>query len=312
MTFCLAVINNLRHLPRLLVFATVAQKGSFTLAAEELGISKSAVSQQVSQLERDVGARVLNRTTRGVSLTALGERLLGRCRLLQDQVDLAFADIASAGVDPKGRFAVTYPHALETSVVLPALEQLCSDFSGLEPELLVSDDVLDLVAHKLDVAVHAGDPPDSSYRALPIGAMTEVFCATPLYLNRSAPLTTPEELPDHRWIATGWQSRNMPVYRCAGNARTIVNLQRFAQTNTLPTAVDLALRHLGVVLLPDVVASPLLRTGELVHVLPAYTGPRWPVHILHAYQHDRPRHIARFHQLIVREFQSASVTLPVK
>lgn len=303
-------MNNIRHLRRLLVFATVAQRGSFTRAAQELGISKSAVSQQVSQLEQDVGVRVLNRTTRGVSLTALGERLLGRCQLLQDQVDLAFADIASTAVDPKGRFAITYPHALETSVVLPALEQLCSEHSGLEPELVVSDNVLDLVTDKLDVAVHAGDLPDSSYRALPIGAMTEVFCATPLYLNRSRPLTTPEELPGHRWIATGWQPRSMTICRRADNARTLVNLQRFAQANTLPTAVDLALRHLGVVLLPDVVASQLFKTGQLVHVLDAYTGPRWPVHILHAYHHDRPRHIARFHQLIVRQFQSVSVSTP--
>lgn len=295
-------MNNTRHIPRLMAFAAVARKGSFTSAAEELGITKSAVSQQVRQLEIELGARLMNRTTRGVSLTALGERLLVRCQLLRDQVDLVFAEIVNAGIHPKGRFAVTYPHALESCVVMPAVEQLCTEYPGLEPELVVSDSVLDLVADKLDVAVHAGELPDSSYRALPVGTITEVFCASPLYLNRTSTPRSPENLCEHRWIATSWQQRNMPIFRLGDDTRSMITLNRFAQVNTLPSAVDMALRHMGIVLLPDVVAIPLFRTGELVHIAEGFTGPRWPVHTLHAYQGEKPAHITRFHQLIGRFF----------
>jgi DNA-binding transcriptional LysR family regulator len=276
-----------------MVFAAVAKKGSFTRAAAELGITKSAVSQQVSLLENDLGMRVLNRTTRGVSLTALGEKLQRRCQLLQDQIDLVFTDIANACIDPKGRFAVTFPHALESNVVIPAIEQLCTEYPGLEPEL---------VANKLDVAIHVGELPDSSYRALPVGKIVEVFCATPLYLNQTSIPKNLVSLCEHRWIATSWQNRNISVLHRDSNDKSIINLNRFAQANTLPGALAMALHHMGIVLLPDVIAKPLFKTGELVHIVDSYTGPHWPVYTVHAYLSEKPVYVTRFHQLVSRFF----------
>lgn len=285
-----------------MVFAVVARKGSFTKAAEELDITKSAVSQQIKALELDIGARLLNRTTRGVAATALGEKLLQRCQLLHDQLDMVFADVTEAGIAPKGKFAVTFPHALASNVTLPAIEQLCQEYPGLEPDLIASDSELDLVTHGLDVAIHAGELPDSSYRALPIGEMIEVFCASPLYLNRHGIPKTVSDLAEHRWIAASWQQRNMTVVQVDTGNKTNVILQRFAQVNTLPGAIDLALRHMGLVLIPDVVAKPLLQSGELIRILPQQTGPHWPVHVLHAYQSEKPVHVTRFYQLVCRYF----------
>ncbi|WP_204369132.1 LysR family transcriptional regulator [Methylocucumis oryzae] len=168
-------MNNIRHLNKLMVFAAVAQKGSFTQAAQLLGITKSAASQHIRQLESAMGIRVLNRSTRGVSLTALGEKLLLRCQLLEDHVEQVFAEITNASGDPQGRFAVTFPHSLEMGVVLPALEQLCNEYPRLEPVLIASDNTLDLIANQLDVALHVGALPDSGYRAIPVGTMTEIF-----------------------------------------------------------------------------------------------------------------------------------------
>lgn len=300
-------MNNVRNLSRLMVFAVVAKRGSFTQAAEELGTTKSAVSQQVKLLENEIGERVLNRTTRGVALTALGEKLLLRCQLLQDQVNMVFSDITNAGVAPKGRFAVTFPHALASNVVMPAMEQLCTEFPGLEPELLVSDSTMDLVTNNLDVAIHAGELPDSSYRALPIGMMAEVFCASPLYLNRTSTPKTAEELREHRWIATSWQHRNVSISRVGSKERTPISLTRFAQVNTMPCAIEMALHHMGIVLLPDVAARPLFKTGELVHLVDCITGPQWPVHLLHAYQSEKPIHITRLHQLVNRYFSGLTL-----
>ena len=150
-------MNNLKQLPRLMVFTVVAQKQSFTKAAAHLQISKSAVSQQVSLLESELGVRLLNRTTRELSLTAIGSKLLERCTVLQDQLSLVFNDLAEAGVSPSGRFAVTYPHSLESSIILPAVEQLCIEFPHLEPVLIADDAPLDLVEHQLDVAIHVGE-----------------------------------------------------------------------------------------------------------------------------------------------------------
>lgn len=295
-------MNNIRHLNKLMVFAAVAQKGSFTQAAHWLGITKSAASQHIRQLESEMGMRVLNRSTRGVSLTAFGEKLLLRCQLLQDQVDQLFTEIANASGDPQGRFAVTFPHSLEMDVVIPALEQLCSEYPKLEPELIVSDTTLDLIANQLDMALHVGALPDSSYRALPVGTMTEVFCATPLYLNLNAVPQTLDDLRQHRWIATSWQVPKVAVCDIAKPETTYLNLTPCARVSSLPSAVALALRHLGIVLLPDVVAKPLLKTGELVHVLAGVTGLQWPIFTVHAYGGEKPIHISRFNQLICRYF----------
>lgn len=287
-----------------MVFAAVARKGSFTQAAKELGITKSAVSQQIGLLENELGIRLLNRTTRGVSMTALGEKLLSRCHLLQDQVDLLFADIVNAGISPKGPFRITFPHALESNVVIPAIEQLCTEYPDLKPELIVSDSNLDLVTNHLDVAIHAGELPDSSYRALPVGTMSELFCATPLYLSRTSRLKSSKDLCKHRWIATSWQHQKMPITDKDKGKVTQITLNQIAQVNTLPSALEMALHHIGFVLLPNIIAKPLIKAGDLVHIVKHISGPQWPVHILHAYQSKKPIHITRFHQIVCRLFAS--------
>ena len=146
-------MNNIKLLPSLLVFASVANQGSFTKAARQLGMSKSAVSQQVSRLEEVLGAQLLSRNTRGLSVTPLGSKLLLRCELLQDQVDLAFVELSNAERAPAGTFSVTFPHALEKDIAVPAVRQLGQEYPGLEPRLIVTDRRLDLVRDKLDVAI---------------------------------------------------------------------------------------------------------------------------------------------------------------
>ena len=295
-------MDNLKQLSRLMVFAEVVKQASFTGAAKQLGISKSAVSQQIKSLEVDMDIRILNRTTRGVSPTALGHKLLSRCQVLKDQVDLLFKDIANAEENPRGRFAVTLPHSLECNVVMPAIEQLCVEYPGIEPELIVCDSSLDLVENNLDVAIHAGELPDSSYRALPIGKVTEIFCASPLYLNKNMTPVKLSDLAQLKWIATSWQKQKMPVYDLITKKKIIIELNQFSKVNTFPTALSMALRHLGIVLLPDNVAKPLIKSGVLVHIMKQFTGPVWPLHAVHAYQREKPVHLTRFHQLVCNYF----------
>jgi len=298
-------MDSIKQLSRLMVFAEVVQQGSFTGAAKQLGITKSAVSQQIKALENDMDIRILNRTTRGVSTTALGQKLLSRCQILKDQVALVLKDIANAEENPKGRFVITLPHSLESNVVMPAIEQLCLEFSGLEPELIVSDSSLDLIEHHIDVAIHAGELPDSSYRALPIGTITEIFCASPLYLNKNFTPKKLTELRHLKWIATSWQKYKMPVYDITTQEKTLIELTQFSKVNTFPSALSMALRHLGMVLLPDNVARPLIKSGELVHLMPKFTGPIWPLHTVHAYHREKPIHLTRFHQLLCNNFNDS-------
>ncbi len=302
-------MNNIKLLPTLLVFANVANKGSFTQAAKHLGMSKSAVSQQVSRLEDALGSQLLSRNTRGLSVTTLGHKLLERCELLQDQVDLAFVEISNAEKMPSGSFSVTFPHALERDIGVPAMRQLCQEFPGLEPRLFVTDQKLDLVRDNLDVAVFGGEPKDSSYRALPVGTMTEIWCATPAYLQRFGEPKKPDELLQHRWIATDWQKSPLTIFKNAINSPPErVEMTGFAKTNALPCAVEMAKQHMGLVLLPDVVCQPLIHDNTMVRVMKDYRGPKWPFYFLHPFQVEKPLHVTRFHQLVSHFFAKAQVS----
>jgi len=294
-------MHNPKELSRLLVFASVADKGSFTAAAESLGMTKSAVSQQVSKLEDRIGLRLLNRTTRGLSLTSLGERLHKRSHLLQDQVSLIMEEIGTAAATPKGRFSVGYPHSIELSAVLPAIEHLSLEFPELDFVLEANDRPVDLIEHNIDVAIRFGELPDSTYRALPLGQMKEIFAASPLYISKRGLPACIDDLVNHRWITTPWQNKKFNLKETKSGESISVIPKQFAKSATFPAVKELVLRHLGFALLPDVIVQPYFASGELVRILPDVEGPVWPVYLLHAYQSNRPIHVQRFHQLL-RQF----------
>ncbi|WDE07125.1 LysR family transcriptional regulator [Thalassomonas viridans] len=299
-------MNNLKLLPWLLTFAEVARHKSFTLAARQLGLSKSAVSQQIKRLEQHVGQQLLSRHTRGMSLTGIGEKLLARCELLQAQVDLALEELNSSKEAPSGIFALTIPHSCERDIVIPALNQLCVEFPKIEPKILVTDQAKDLIKDKLDVAIYGGKLKDSNYRALPIGSMREVFCAAPGYISQQGLPASPQDAPLHRWISPPWQGRNITFYPNHDLSNGVsMPITAFAHTNTLPSALEMALQNMGIALLPEVVLQAHIREGRLLRVLPAYQGSQWDFYLVHRFQGEKPLHITRFYQLVRHFFAKA-------
>ena len=291
----------------LLTFAEVANKQSFTLAAANLGMSKSAVSQQVKRLEEHAGLQLLSRHTRGMSLTAAGERLLGRCELLQEQVNLAFEEITSSKEMPSGPFSITLPHSCETDIVIPALNQLCIEFPQLEPKVVVTDMTQDLIQDKLDVAIYAGELKDSNYRALSIGASDEVFCASPIYLQKHGPINTLEDVKKLRWISAPWQKTPIALHQAdSPSQQQLLELNGFLETNTLTSTLEMVLREMGIALLPEFVLQNAFKDGRLVRVLPQYYGRHWPFHLVHSFHGEKPIHVTRFHQLVKYFFDKAN------
>lgn len=301
-------MNTIKQLPLLMTFAEVALQGSFTKAAKILGMSKSAVSQQITRLEKELDVQLLKRNTRGLSVTAIGQKLLKRCELLKDHVELAFVELANTEKGPRGKFSVIFPHALEKDIMIPALSQLCREFPGLEPNIIVTVEKLDLIKNKLDVAVFGGEPRDSNYRARPITTTKEFFCATPEFIRRYGQPESVEELQKLAWIANHWQINPIEITKETTNIpiKKII-LREFARVNALPTSIELALQHLGMVLLPNTVCSPMIQTGKLVRIFPEIRGPSWPFYFIHPYQGQKPIHITRFYQLVKHYFLRCQV-----
>ena len=300
-------MNNLRSLPSLLVFAEVAKRKSFTEAARHLKMSKSAASQHIRRLETETGHQLLSRNTRGMSLTAAGARLLVRSELLKDQVDLAFLELSETDETPNGPFSVTFPHSFAPSIVTPAIRQLCAEFPDIKPQLIATDEPLDLIKEGLDVALYAGNLRDSGYRALPIGTLTECFCASPAYLQKHGMPKTIKALQGHRWIAAHWQKSPLTLHSKSNpDEKITVTLEPFARCNSFASVLDLAQEDIGMVFLPQIARQPLVQQGRLIPLLTEYQGQKWPIYFVHPYQRKKPLHVERFYQLAKHFFRKAS------
>jgi len=296
-------MNNVKKLSSLLIFAEVANKQSFTLAGKKLAMSKSAISQHIKKLEQDTGQQLLSRHTRGMSLTAAGEKLLSRCELLRDQVELAYDELTISKEIPSGVFALTIPHSFEKHIIIPALKQLCLEFPLLQIDLQVTDKPMDLIENNLDVSIYGGELKDSNYRALPIGSTSEIFCASPHYLQKNKKLSTLEELCKHQVIAAPWQKQALELYKSiAPSEKQLLKLTYFAQTNTLPSVLEFVIQDMGIALLPEFVIQSQLANGELVKALPQYQGKQWPFYMVHRFHADKPVHITRFYSLVKHYF----------
>jgi len=300
-------MNNMKILPALLIFAEVSKQQSFTLAAKKMGMSKSAVSQQIKRLEEIIGQQLLSRHTRGMSLTASGEKLLTRCELLQDHVNLALDELSSTKKTPSGTFAITAPHSCERDILIPALNQLCTEFPGIKPKLLITDEVKDLINNKLDVSLHFGDLQDSNYRALPVGSVGEIICTSPVHSQKYGLVKNLDDLKQQRWISTLWQKNRISLYKNAELTKAIpLEIEYFSETNTLPTAVQMVLHDMGVALLPEYAVQKYINDGRIVRLLPSYQGRQWPLFMVHRFQGEKPVHVTRFYQLIKHYFTKVS------
>jgi DNA-binding transcriptional LysR family regulator len=192
---------------QLLWFARVVEAGSFAEAARRAGVSTSAISKAISRFEQVHGARLFHRTTHSLSLTEEGDRLLGDSRLLLsdlERAETALADFGSRGA--AGRVRVTAPTAFARTCLLPELPGFLRAHPEIEIELQSSDDIVDLAAHGIDIAVRSG-----SLDGLPGHVVRKLYtfpwiaCATPNYFRAHGTPTTPAELVDHALI--GFRSK---------------------------------------------------------------------------------------------------------
>ncbi len=291
-------MNNIKLLPSLLIFAEVANRGSFTDAARHLGMSKSAVSQHISRLEEQMGTQLLSRNTRGMSLTANGAKLLSRSESLKDQVDMAFQELASAEEVPSGVFSITSPQVMHKEVTAPALRQLCIEFPQLQPRVVVTDEVLDLIKENLDVAMFGGELPDSNYRALPVGTVTEIFYASPTYIQQYGEPEKPADLINHRCLSADWQDDIKTIFCTKDNTEERIELKPYVRSNSFACIEEMVRQDMGVGLLSPITCEEYVRKGQLKRILKNYHGKKWPTYIVHPFKGEKPIHVTRFYQLV--------------
>lgn len=276
---------NPRDLPDLAHFALVARHRSFSRAAAELGVSRSALSHAVRGLENRMGVRLLNRTTRSVSPTSAGERLLSQLGPAFDSIGQAMDEANGDRKRPGGRLRLNVPRVAALLVLAPALPGFLAAHPDLELEIAVEDATVDIVAQGFDAGVRFGERLAGDMIALPIGPPVEfAVVGSPGYFAGRAPPLTPEDLTDHACIR----------YRMRGSGRLFDwEFERDGREVTVavdgPLTLDApefmvraAVDSLGLAYVALVDVEAQLGTGELVRVLADWCPPAARLHLYYA------------------------------
>ena len=256
-------------------FVRVVELGSFARAAERLSMSTSAVSRQVADLEAHLDARLLNRTTRRISLTEAGQSFFERSVQLLADLEEAESAVRTAAVTPKGRLRVTCGVSFGERRLAPVIAEFGARYPLLSFELDLSDRVIDLVEEGYDLAVRigAGGPPGLVSRVL--GHSRLMCCASPAYLDRYGVPEHPRDLARHRCLEYSYLAPGVVWnFRDAGGETHNVRIAGPVRANSGRMLTELATLGMGIVLEPDFIVEPEVQAGRLRMLLPGFEPPR--------------------------------------
>jgi len=293
------------RLDTLAAFVAVAEHASFAEAARRLNRTPASVTRAVADLEAHLRTRLLNRTTRAVSLTEAGARHLDLARrLLGAYAEMRDLDAAERA-EPHGVLNVTAPANFGRLHVVPLLARFLDRHPMMDVRMLLIDRVVSLVEEGLDVGVRLGDLPDSSLRAVRVGSVALGVYASPDYLAQHGAPRTPHDLRDHRVISS---TAVTPVpdrwtFEDEGDAAAVPVLPRLV-VNTTDAAADAAAAGLGVTLLVSYQVAHHLADGRLVEVLAGRTRPPMAIHLVQPAGRYPPAKVRLFVDEIGRALRS--------
>ncbi len=284
------------------VFVRVAEMGSFTRAAESLGLPKASVSRQLQALENQLNSRLLQRTTRQVQLTHDGQVYYERCIELLSMLDDMDSLFQSEPATLSGKLRVDMSVAMATGFILPRLPEFLQHYPGVEIELSSSDRQVDIVGEGFDCVIRAGELKDSGMIVRSLGVHQMINCASPAYLDRFG---IPQQLADLSQHALVHYSQHLGQpspgfeyfdgkqcqYQAIGGGVTV---------NSTETYRAACLAGLGIIQVPASGVRPLLLSGQLQEILPAYPARPMPVSLLYPDRRNVPRRVRVFMEWLTR------------
>ncbi|HMW77227.1 MAG TPA: LysR family transcriptional regulator [Rhodocyclaceae bacterium] len=263
------------------VFVAVAEEESFAGAARRLQMSPPAVTRCIAALEEHLGVKLLTRTTRFVRATEAGQRYVESARRILAEADEA--DEAAAGVHaaPRGQLAVTAPVLFGSMHVMPGIVEFLTRYPEVSVNAIFLDRVVNLLEEGIDVGVRIGELPDSTLRAVPVGAVRRVICASPDYLSRCPALVEPRDLAKQTVIAASPVSPGLEWRLGSGKQQVSIRVQpRLTVTNNA-AAIEAAALGFGITRLMSYQVAAPLAAGQLVRLFREFEPPALPVHVVH-------------------------------
>lgn len=282
--------------PLPLTFISIVERGSITLAADELNLAKSAVSQNLKRLEEKLGVKLATRTTRKFCLTPAGERYYLRCKEILALSKIASTEMEDFGAEPSGPITVTAPHAMISPVIAPAISRVITKYPLLRPSIIADDKRLDLISSGIDVAITVGKLQDSGFRARKVGVLKDVLCASPTLFNNVQLGESPAEIDliqSLPYIAHSREHTSIAhQLKCLHSGKILhINFKPTLFSNTIDALVALAREGLGVALLPELAIAKDLENTNLVRLFPDYSLEISDIYAVHAYDNKPPKSV---------------------
>ena len=292
------------------VFCRIVDGGSFASAADELGMTPSAVSKLVNRLENRLGVRLLTRTTRRLSLTAEGEIYLGSAREIVAAIENAEAGLMASAAEPSGLLKVNTGVVVGRHMLTPILPEFMERHPKVSVELNIADRQVDLIAEQVDVAIRTGQLTDSSLIARKLGDTTRAICVSPDYLKRHGPIEHPGQLAQHNcMVVAGFPHlRRWPFVTPEGV--NMVEVDGTFDSDSPDVIVDMMLAGQGIGRLSRLIVARHLEEGRLVELFAdCHRIDPLPVHALMPPGGNRSLKVCSFldfltgHPLVRKRFQ---------
>ncbi|PHS79157.1 MAG: LysR family transcriptional regulator [Rhodospirillaceae bacterium] len=273
-------------------FTAVVKAGSFTKAAERLGISKSFVSKQVSQLENTLGTRLLHRSTRKLSLTDEGEQFYNHCNLIVSEAEKAKAEIVDGRQNPRGRIRITVPQSLIISNAGKVLLNFQDIYPEIEIEIIASGASKDIIDDGIDLALRIGQIEDSTLICRKLSECVFQTVASPQYVRQYGKPETPIDLTHHNCLiyASSKLSSNWP-FRLPNGKEIKVNARGKLSCNDGHLILKAALEGKGIAFAPSILFQPYIDEGKLTLLLPEYAQPPVSISALYPSNRNLPRRV---------------------
>jgi DNA-binding transcriptional LysR family regulator len=270
------------------------EAGSLSAASRQLRMPLATVSRKVSELEAHLRTRLVNRTSRRLTLTDAGRSYVAACKRILD--DIGEAERAAAGefVAPRGELIVTAPIVFGRLHVLPIVIAFLKAYPEIDIRLTLADGVLNLQEHDLDLAIRIGELPDSSLVATHVGSIRRVICASPSYYAARGTPKSPGELPDHDCITfRGLTSPDVWTFGI-GKSAVSVPIRSRLTVNTAEAAIDAAIASVGITRVLSYQIASALHAGTLKLALRDFEPASWPVSLVYPSQGRLPLKLRAF------------------
>lgn len=285
------------------VFVSVGEEESFAAASRNMGLSPAAVSRAIHSLEERIGVKLLLRTTRSVRLTEAGARYLGDARLILDSIAEATDAAAGVNAEPKGNLSVTASTLFGKFFVMPSIVRFLTQFPEVEVSAHFLDRIVNLVDEGIDVAVRIGHLPDSSLKAIRVGQVRRVLCASEEYLAKTGEPVRPADLLRHTVIAASDISPRVDWKFGLGDDPTVLRIKPRLTVTSNDAAIEAAVSGLGICRLFSYQIADELAAGQLKIVLADFEEEPWPVHVLHRESKYGSSKVRKFIDLLVDDLR---------